>query len=562
MKDKDKNAYVEQIDTAIEGCINGDLKLFRDRWTEFIDFFVGGFYKNRKEDGSVTNFIEQAVTVFEALLCPSLPFPEIKSDRPGGIAIGTNLGLATHKVATQCKLLEQLRLCLVDSFFMCGVMKVGICLKDYVDEMEVGQPFVERISFDTYFCDTTAKNRRDMQFEGNDYWVSKSWAEAVWGGEFDCRKSWVDAEPNAHNVSHDESVQSYEDRVFLRDVFLLQEKKFITYEVSTKRLLVENEWTAPFSPYEVLGFRSVPDSVIPLSLVATIFGLNEKFNKLFDKCYVQGRHQKNVTWFGAGDKNAADAFKKATDLGAVFGSGSTQPKTVGTGGVQQPTLMFALQLYKFLNEGVGNLSLLGGTSAQAETVGQERILNNNANVRINTLTKKMNEFISNVYRKLSYYVWDDPFEEHKLYKKIEGTNLTVDTVWNFDSAVGDYEDWDFDINVVVEPDDSNQGKLQRMLGVMNQIIAPYMNFILQSGGSFDGKSFVEMISRWSHLPELNDVITFGGQQLSPEVAMQANMGGPKGEYVHKYQGGHGESGNEPNMEDMVNMMNSSSGGES
>ena len=44
------------------------------------------------------------------------------------------------------------------------------------------EPFVDLIQVDDYFCDMTAKNWKEIQFEGNDYWVSKDHVKKVFGG--------------------------------------------------------------------------------------------------------------------------------------------------------------------------------------------------------------------------------------------------------------------------------------------------------------------------------------------------------------------------------------------
>lgn len=85
----------------------------------------------------------------------------------------------------------------------------------------------------------------------------------------------------------------------------------------------------------------------------------------------------------------------------------------------------------------GNLDVLGGLSAQSDTLGQDRILNQSANQRINDMQSRVYSFTTKVIEALGWYVWNDPTLERNLEKNTNA-GRTKSFVFKADDKEGDY----------------------------------------------------------------------------------------------------------------------------
>ena len=540
------------------GSHNKGFDDYRDLRRESIKLFCGDWYnKASRTEKAMVNYIDQVIVIYESLLAPTLPHCEMTSNIENGGPVAADLGLAINEIARKGKLVTEINKALVDALFCMGIVKVGLCLTDYVDGIARGNSFAKRISMDNYFCDLIANDRSEMQFEGDDYYVSADWAKENY--DYVCKTPTdeyavsEDGNDQTNQARDTQSLKQYKPRVQLRDVFLPQERRFLTYSIKDRVILSDNKWDPEFSPYKILGFRWVPDNIIPLSPIAVIFTLAKKCNELLLKCYAQGNWQKNITTFPNSDKKAASDFKKALDGDAISATGNAKATTVGTSGVQQPTFMLALKMADLVSESAGGLQSLGGLGPEAETAKQEGIVNKSANMKVQNMSQKTEEFVQEIFEAIAYFTYDDPDLDLDLQKPILDTKMTIPIKWNLDRAEGDYEDWHFDFEIVAEPDNSSNGKLKRLLGVMNEVILPSAQLIVDSGGQLDAEEYFGLISEWSNLPELKRIITFNGQPM--QEAQGANgtpaIKAPAGDHVYTHKSAQGAN---QKSKDMAFMM--------
>lgn len=531
--------------------------------TEAIKLYCGRHYnKALKQNKMLVNYLDQLIVTYESLLTPTTPHCEITSRVPGGKLIGKDLAIAVEDRAENCEFVREVNKAIVDALFCMGIIKVGRCLTDYIDGVATGESFIKRVSLNNYFCDLDAKDETEMQFQGDDYYVTSEWLKENY--DYDATEAATEyrqqvAENEDANISRDQQgLTSYKTKILLRDVFLPQDKRFITYVVETGVILVDNQWEAEFSPYKTLGFRWVPDNIIPLSPIAVIFSLALKSNELLLKCYAQGHWQKNVTVFSNGDQTAAGKFTKSRDGDAISANGNAKPNTLGTMGVQQPTFMLSLKLADLVSEGAGGLQTLGGYGAETETAKQEGIVNENANIKVKNMSKKTETFIQEIYEALAYFTYDDPEVELDLEKRVPNTDITIPIKWNIDRTDGPYEQWKFEFEIIAEPDNSSNGKLKRLLSVMNEVIMPTYEILQQAGGSVDMEEFYSRVAKWTQLPEVNNMVLFNGQPMRPQPGATGNAsrfkapGQDEHVYTHK-----SSQGAKQGAKDMAHMMKAS-----
>jgi len=91
-----------------------------------------------------------------------------------------------------------------------AIIKVGICNSGVAMlGHDIGESYADLITIDDYFCDMSAKSRKSMQYEGNDYWMSKNSAEALFDMKLEADDHTVigeQGETRAESVSVDKGL--------------------------------------------------------------------------------------------------------------------------------------------------------------------------------------------------------------------------------------------------------------------------------------------------------------------------------------------------------------------
>ena len=71
----------------------------------------------------------------------------------------------------------------------------------------------------------------------------------------------------------------------------------------------------------------------------------------------------------------------------------------------------------------GNLDLLGGLSAQSETASQDKLLAGQANKLLDAMQRRVLAFTKQVVKSLAWYLWNDPFINMPLTRRVPGVRL-------------------------------------------------------------------------------------------------------------------------------------------
>jgi hypothetical protein len=199
------------------------------------------------------------------------------------------------------------------------------------------------------------------------------------------------------------------------------------------------------------------------------------------------------------------------------------PQEVRFGGPDQVNLAFFLGLNELFNRHAGNLDTLGGLAPQADTLGQEEILGNNANQRVFYMRRKTASFVGAILKSLGHYLYSDPFVELGLEKQIPGTQLSIPTTFSAENRVGEAKDFDISIEPYSMVYRSPQSQLRNFLELFQTVVLPMAPLLQAQGVGIDGGAIVRIISEYSDTPELNEVLT----ALPPPDPMA--MGGMPGQ---------------------------------
>lgn len=531
---KDLNQLQKAVDSSVR-----ELATPRRKRVEAIVQYVGSHYSDGGSEKRVpVNFLELAVTIYARQLAARAPRAMISTGNPDLRPYAVSMELAVNQIPDEINLAGTLRRAVVEALFSFAIVKVGICSSDEsVHGIPKGQTFADLVSIDDYFCDMSAKTRETIQFEGNDYWASLEDVRAMYDGNDDEIKPdqytviGEQGEKRAEEVSTGELHDLYADKVWLRDVWIPSKKQIVTYSVKGKKLIRVVDWKGPRKgPYHLLGFTDVPGNLLPLPPVALWRDLHELGNSLFRKLGKQADAKKTVAAFQAGDTESIDALKNAQDGEGIRYNGSA-PESMTVGGIDAPTLAFFLQIKDLASYFGGNLDALGGLAVQSETLGQDKLLTDAASSRVKSMAERTMEFAEEIFYDLAFYEWTDPMSKRKITKTVPGTDISIPTTWSQETKKGEFDDYDFEIDVYSMQDDSPSTKLQKLGGALERFVFPILPSIEQQGGKIDFQKLISTISKLGNLPELGEMVTFStipDQSMLPGGANNAPQGAAPG----------------------------------
>ena len=508
---------------------NQQLIFPRKKRIESIESYVGFHYSERGSNRPMpVNMLKIGVDIYVRQLAARTPRVMITTKYDRLKVTAADFELALNQIPNEIQLGGTLRRFVMEALFSIGVLKIGLASVGEVLGHSYGEPFVDNVTLDDYFCDMSAKSRELIQYEGNDYWLDyEEVMDSDWGNK---GKSGLKAdeytvigpagERRAEGITNQSSPQVFKDRVWLRDVWLPSEKLLLTYGIRHGELLNVVEWEGPErGPYINLGFSMVPGNIMPLPPVAVWRDLNDLGNAVLRKLGNQADSEKTVLGFRGGEGDAVKAFKKAKD-GDGISWNATQPERLQAGGVNPRTLAFYTITKELSSYVEGNVDSLGGLAPMSETIGQDKLLSNAASVQLRDMAAETISTIRKVFYSLAYYEWNNPVKTRKLEKRVPETDVSIPVKWNRDSKKGKFELFDLDIDVYSLQDDSPNLKLQKLNAIMSQFIIPLYPLIQQQQGTIDVQKILRDVARYSDTPEVGEYVTFVDQP------MQQGSGGP------------------------------------
>ena len=503
---------VKRLKTAIEWSIR-QLEEPRRKRLESLRYYVGSHYARHGADRCVpTNMIELAVTIYVQNLAARAPKVMVSTGADHLKPFARVMELALNQIPEEIDLARTLRRIVVESLFGLGVCKVGLANSGAnVLGHDPGEPFVDLVSPDDYFLDMSAKTRGALQFEGNDYWLDLDAARSIYGNRLQPDEHTVqgaDGSERADGVSVDEGADLYMDKVWLRDVWLPKTEELLTMSVKTGEVLRTVPWDGPeHGPYYTLSFADVPGNLLPLPPVALWRDLHELANNLFRKLAKQAETKKSVVAFSGGDEESITNLRKAGDGDGIRYTGQ-KPEQIVVGGVDQDAMAVFLQSRDLFSYFAGNLDALGGLAPMTDTVGQDKLLTQGANARMQRMKSDATGFAARIFKALAWYEWTDPVRKRVILHPVKGLDTALKKVWSEETREGDFLDY----NLVLDPysmeEDTPSLRLQKLGQVVERFVLPLLPLLQQQGVQLDGRKLFETIARLSNLDELRDVLTF------------------------------------------------------
>ena len=503
----------ERLRSAVEWSVR-QLAEPRKNRVDALRQYVGSHYAKNGADKRVpVNMLELAVTIYVRHLAARAPRVVVSTGVDSLRPFAKNMELALNQIPREIGLESTLRRAVVEALFAVGVVKVGIASNGVsVLGHDVGEPFADLVSLDDYFADMAAKSRETIQFEGNDYWLDLESARELGDGaslEPDQHVVHGDqGEPRAEGVSADTGADLYQDKVWLRDVWLPGTQEVVTYSVKGGKVLRVVPWDGPeCGPYHVLSFSDVPGNLLPLAPVSLWRDMHELGNTLYRKLARQAEGKKRVAAFGGGNDESVEALKKAAD-GEGIKYGGAKPEMIDLGGIDAPTLAFFLQNRDLFNYFAGNLDALGGLAPMSDTASQDRLMADAAGARMSRMKADTITFARGIFESLAWYEWTDPVRKRVVRKPVQGTDMVLEREWSEETREGDFLDYGLEIDPYSMEDDTPAIRLQKIGQALERFVFPLLPVMAAQGVQIDFRKLFELIARFGNVDEVRELVQF------------------------------------------------------
>ena len=445
---------------------------------------------------------------------------------------------ALNKLVVNINYDQTLYLTVLDAFFMMGIQKVRMAdgndrqLEDDV-WVDVGRPWVDRISFDDAILDMAARDLTKMRFAGDRYRCAWSKIKERSGGDFDANvvrtmspdsKYTYDAGgDSANQIASGQTVDDdeLEPMKWLQDIWLPENKQWATFAAypgqgSQKPLKVVDWEGSPRGPYKYLGLGFVPDNIIPSSPAQNLKGLHDVYNRLMRKLIQQATVAKQVTAFPPGEAKQADNARNAQNGDWLPFNNPKDIQTVTIGTVDGNINAFAMALDEVYNVQAGNLRSLGGLGAEAKTARQEESIAQRASGIVTKMSLNVLRFVGEVGSGLKNLMWDDQALEQQNFIPAGDTGFMVPSDWTPDFREGERDNY----TLAVEPYSllyrDPKDKVRQIFEVLERI-SPLWPMFAQSGAQINVKKLLAILADNADLKELKEIISIMPQQEGGKV---------------------------------------------
>lgn len=507
------------------------LATFREMRLKFIRRFLGANYSNDgSQEKAPINFLELAINIYKRYLASTQPRVLARSNQPGMKSQTGLLELALNHLLREIEYGQTLDAVVMDALFSIGIAKVGVTGGPAIELdgflHETGQPFADPIELDDWCHDMTAKRWEAIGYCGNMYWEDYQSAKEKYGDRVKpMRPMDVDEQgnqrvsalsssgtgPTADGVGYEETC--------LWDMWLVREKKMLVMAAGDDGLpfgqspLRVVDWDGPeYGPFHILSFNRVPGNIMPLSPASLLYDLNDLANRLFVKMGRQADRQKTNPVFRKGNDPDANRMREAADGEFIPLDDPQSVKEVRQGGVDAGNVAFSVQLRDLFVYLAGNLDVLGGLSPQAETLGQEEMLKSGASQRMLDMHDRTSFFNKRVCESLSDYLWYDPTVDLPLIKRFPGVDIDIPIRFNRDVREGDFLDMELEIVPFSTYVRTPAERLQTVMQTLERLVIPLAPQLEAQGLTPDMPAVLELIARYSGVPEVQDIMRKGQAQ--------------------------------------------------
>jgi hypothetical protein len=212
-----------------------------------------------------------------------------------------------------------------------------------------------------------------------------------------------------------------------------------------------------------------------------MYDLSVDHNNLIGKIIDRSLREKDHPTGNFKDKEQLMALRDAKDLEPIM-SDAGDIKSIHVGGATAVSFNAHTMMQDLVNRAGQNSDVIGGVSQQAETLGQESMMQSNAGIKFSDLKKTDMDFLKSICWKAAHYLWNDVVAEFEVTTYSSG-DITITEQWSSSYREGELEDYDISLELYNEDNDSPDAQYANGLAILNEFMLPLAPIAQQQGKS-------------------------------------------------------------------------------
>lgn len=501
----------EEYLKPLRQCTQNMLNLYQNAW------YKGGESGSRRP--LPINLLDEVVGILLPYLVSRNPkvlvTPRRGANVPGVKIFAKTLELALSHLFDEIKLARYtLRPVIFDFLFSMGITKTGIMHSHSVDISgtlhDIGQPFCDRIDFNDYIIDVAARNREEMKLEGHKYrlpydYVCDSGLFKNYGRLKPDIPLYGDTSPEQITKGDKFKYEELRETVELIDIYLPEEGITITMppEGYGTKIMRTVEWDGPEEgPFDVLSYKTFPNSIVPIPPVYTWLDLNKTINTIVAKMREQSGREKTIGVYQKDSSEDAEVLKDARHGDLIGLNNVDAVKELTFGGWNSESFGFLQFLLMWANRIGPNLGRIGGGGANAPTLGQEQMLQGQALRQVDDMMNQIYEFTESITRKLAWFLWTDPLIVLPTIKRIGGVDF--EELYTEAAKEGDFLDYTFKIEAYSLQRMNPEMRFQRLIQLISAVVLPLLPVAMQQGSGLNVTELLKELDRYVHISNIDD----------------------------------------------------------
>jgi hypothetical protein len=293
---------------------------------------------------------------------------------------------------------------------------------------------------------------------------------------------------------------------------------------STKRILREVEWTGhDGGPYDILAYKFMPDTAIPIPPAWSWMDLDAIFNVIINKIKLQALGQKTVIAYESEAATDAERIATAGDRQTVKVDHIDSIKPITFPGVDPDAYRILNYFQSQWSQQGKNLNTMGGLSSDAGTLGQEQMLMANASRGLDHMENRVYSFTQSIMEKVIDHMWDDPTYTVTVVKTVKNVGqIAVD--WNASTREGDKPDYKYTVKPLSMQRPSADSLFQKIIQLLTQWVVPTGEQAAAQGAQLDVPTVTKKLARLMGIDDFDDMyqtaqsqdVGMGKYQPNPE----------------------------------------------